>query len=102
IAVSADITNTGSRAGDEVVQLYVRHVGSKVARSRRDLRGYRRITLAPGQTRTVAFNLPASSLAYWDESANRWVVENDSVEVEIGASSSDIRLRKTIRVAQTR
>jgi beta-glucosidase len=102
VTVSADITNNGNRAGDEVVQLYVRHVGSKVARSRRDLKGYRRITLAPGQTRTVMFNLPASSLAYWDENANRWVVESDSVEVEVGASSSDIRLRKIIRVAQPR
>jgi beta-glucosidase len=102
VIVSADITNDGNRAGDEVVQLYVRHLGSKVARSRRDLSGYRRITLAPRQTETVAFNLPASSLAYWDENANRWVVEDDSVEVEIGASSSDIRLRKTIRVAPTR
>lgn len=100
ITVSADITNSGNRAGDEVVQLYVRHLGSKVARPKRDLRGYQRITLAPGQTKTVAFKLPASSLAYWDENANRWVIEEDSVEIEIGASSSDIRLRKTIRVAR--
>jgi len=99
VTVGADITNSGNRAGDEVVQLYVRHLGSKVARPKRDLRGYRRITLEPGQTKTVAFKLSATSLAYWDENANRWATEGDSVEVEIGASSSDIRLRKTIRVA---
>ena len=66
MTVSVDVTNTGTRAGDEVVQLYAQHVGSKVERPREDLRGYKRVTLAPGQTRTVEFSVPASSLAYWN------------------------------------
>jgi beta-glucosidase len=102
ITVRADITNTGKRAGDEVVQLYVRHLGSKVARPKRDLRGYARVALSPGQTRTVTFPLAASSLAYWDAATHRWVVESEPVEVEIGASSSDIRLRKRIDVVTSR
>jgi beta-glucosidase len=102
ITVRADVTNTGKRAGDEVVQLYVRHLGSKVPRPNRDLRGYTRVTLAPGETRTVTFPLAASSLAYWDAAAHRWTVESEPVEIEIGASSSDIRLIRKINVTMTR
>jgi beta-glucosidase len=98
ITVRADITNTGTMAGDEVVQLYVRYPNSAVPRPMRDLRGYRRVTLRPGETRTVEFSLAASSLAFWDADADRWVVERRPVELEVGASSADIRLRKTITV----
>jgi beta-glucosidase len=96
--VAVNVTNTGQRAGDEVVQLYVSHPASKVARPVRELRGYQRVTLRPGETRTVRFALPASSLAYWDERTDRWVVEAAAVRVQIGASSADIRLEQTIRV----
>ena len=99
LTVQVDVTNQGKLAGDEVVQLYVRHLGSRVARPREDLRGYRRVTLGPGETRTVAFPLAASGLAYWDPDAHRWVVEDEPVEIAVGASSADIRLRRTIRVA---
>jgi beta-glucosidase len=99
VSVRVDVTNTGKRAGDEVVQLYVRHLGSSVARPREDLRGYRRIRLRVGETRTVVFALPASTLAYWSPEAHRWVVEAEPVEIAVGASSADIRLRRTIRVA---
>ena len=97
-SVSVDVTNTGSRAGDEVVQLYVSHPGSKVTRPVRELRGYQRVTLRPGETRTVYFGLPASSLAYWNEQTDRWVVEAEPVKLQVGASSADIRLERTIRV----
>jgi beta-glucosidase len=96
--VSVDVTNTGDRAGDEVVQLYVRHLGSAVERPVKELRGYRRVSLAPGQTRTVRFSLPASSLAYWSQARGGWVVENEPVRLQVGASSADIRLEHTIRV----
>jgi len=99
LTVQVDVTNQGKLAGDEVVQLYVRHLGSRVARPREDLRGYRRVTLGPGETRTVAFPLAASGLAYWDPDAHRWVVEDEPVEIAVGASSADIRLRRTISVA---
>jgi beta-glucosidase len=99
ITVKVDVTNTGKRIGDEVVQLYVRHTASKVTRPKRDLRGFKRLTLKPGETRTVSFPLSARSLAYWDEGTHGWIVENAPVSLEVGASSADIRVRQTIRVS---
>jgi beta-glucosidase len=98
VIVGVDVKNTGSRTGDEVVQLYIRHLGSKVARPNKDLRGYARVTLRPGETRHVRFILPASSLAYWDAARDRWVVEPEPVQLQVGASSADVRLQKTINV----
>jgi beta-glucosidase len=98
VNVSVDVRNTGTRPGDEVVQLYARHEGSAVARARRDLRGFKRIMLAPGQSRTVTFPVKASELAFWDADADRWVVERDRVVFEVGASSADIRASRAIQV----
>ena len=100
ITVSVDVTNTGARDGDEVVEFYVRHLGSKVERPARELKGFGRVNIPRGQTRTVSVPLRAESLAYWDESLNKFVVEPESVEILAGASSADIRLRKTIEVGQ--
>jgi beta-glucosidase len=98
VTVSVDVTNTGSRAGDEVVQLYVRHEGSAVERPKQDLRGYSRVELAPGETKTVTIRLDAKSLAYWNAGEHRWVVEVEPIRLRVGASSADIRLEKTVRV----
>ena len=102
LTVRVDVTNTGKRAGDELVQLYVQHVGSKVDRPREDLRGYKRVALNPGQTRTVEFVVPAASLAYWDAASHGWVVEPDAIRLRVGASSADIRLEKTVNVIASR
>ena len=102
LTVRVKVTNSGARAGDEVVQLYVRYPDSAVERPIRDLRGFRRITLAPGEARTVEFPLPASALAYWDVIEHRWRVETGPVQLEAGASSMDIRLRRTIAVVGSR
>jgi beta-glucosidase len=99
ITVSVDVTNSGTRAGDEVVQLYVQHVGSKVPRPLLELRGYQRVRLKPGETRTVALPLPADGLAYWDTAADRWVTEADRVRLRVGASAADLRLETTVEVA---
>jgi beta-glucosidase len=98
VTVSVDVTNTGTRAGDEVVQLYVRHDGSSVERPKQDLRGYSRVYLAPGETKTVMVRLDAKSLAYWSAGEHRWVVEGEPIRLRVGASSADIRLEKTVRV----
>src|SRR2546425_1457954 len=98
LIVSVDVTNTGRRPGDEVAQLYVRHLGSRVERPNEDLRGFRRVTLKPGETRAIEFSLPASSLAYWNPDGHRWVVEEESLELAVGASSTDIRVRRRIQV----
>ncbi len=98
VVVRVDVTNTGQRAGDEVAQLYVRHLGSRVERPNEDLRGFRRVTLKPGETRTIEFSLPASSLAYWNPDGHRWVVEEESLELAVAASSTDVRVRRRIQV----
>ena len=98
IDISFRVKNTGSRAGDEVVQLYVRHLNSSVARPLKELKDFARIQLAPQEEKTVHFSLPAARLAYWDAQNDRRVVEKDKVEIVIGGSSVDARLRKTIRV----
>lgn len=96
--VRADVTNSGARAGDEVVQLYVQHVDAVVPRAIRELKGYTRITLRPGETRTVSFTLPASELARWDAEAGAWRVDDGTVRVLVGASSADVRLSGTLQV----
>ncbi|MEJ2501774.1 MAG: glycoside hydrolase family 3 C-terminal domain-containing protein [Gemmatimonadota bacterium] len=99
LTVRVDVTNTGDRAGDEVVQLYVAHPQSTVERPLKELKGFERITLDPGETRTVEFALDARALAYWDAEDDRWVVEAAPVEVQVGASSTDIRRRMVVPVA---
>ena len=99
LTVSVDITNTGQRPGDEVVQLYVQHIGSKVPRPREELKGFTRISLDPGQTKSVQLPLAAKDLAYWNESANQWTVEPDRVRIMIGTASDAIQLSKQITVA---
>ena len=101
IDVSVDVTNTGSRAGDEVVQLYVRHPESRVDRPLKQLRGFQRIALPPGGTRTVALRLPAADLAYWDVARHAWTVEPGRVELMVGPSSADagsLKQRLTVAV----
>lgn len=98
LTVSVDLKNTGSRAGDEVVQLYVKHTNSKVERPNQELKGFKRVTLDPGETKTVDIKLPASSLAYWDVAKKSFVVEKDKVKLMIGSSSADIKEEKEIAV----
>jgi beta-glucosidase len=97
-AVSVDVKNTGSRAGDEVVQMYVAHEGSKVQRAAEELKGFVRVSLRPGETKTVTMPLAAAALAYWDEGSKKFVVEKDKVELRVGASSEDVRLKAEIEV----
>jgi beta-glucosidase len=100
VTVSVDVTNTGSRAGEEVVQLYVRYPESKVVRPLKQLRGFQRVSLAPGETRAVALQLAAEDLAYWSAESHAWVVEPGRVELMVGPSSADadLELRRTIAV----
>ena len=98
INISLDVTNTGSRDGDEVVQLYAKHVSSKVARPDKELKGFQRITLKPNETKTLTIPLKAENLAYWDIKSKKFVVEKDKIQLMIGSSSADIRLQQTISV----
>lgn len=100
ITVSVDIKNTGKRAGDEVVQMYVKHLESAVERPIKELRGFQRITLQPGETKTVRMPLKGSELTYWDAAAHSFVVEPGKLGIMLGASSADVRLEKTIEVKE--
>lgn len=100
IAVRASVTNTGSQAGDEVVQLYVQYPESEVERPIRELKAFDRINLQPGETKVVRMELDPVDLAYWNPNEDRWVVEEKPVRVQIGASSQDIRLEETVDVIE--
>jgi beta-glucosidase len=98
ITVSVDVANTGTRAGDEVVQLYVKHLDSQVRRPLQELKGFQRVHLQAGERKTVEIPLPVQRLAYWDIGGKTWNVERDRIEVRVGASSADIRLKGIVEV----
>jgi beta-glucosidase len=98
VHVSVDVTNTGARAGDEVVQLYTHQRTSRDKEPLKQLHGFQRVTLAPGQTRTGRFTLPAADLAHWDVTRGKWVVESSDYDVLVGSSSADIRQQATLHV----
>jgi beta-glucosidase len=98
IEVSLDVKNTGTRSGEEVVQMYVRHLNSTVERPLLQLVGFTRVPIAAGQKRTVTLTLPAARLAYWNVSHHQFEVEADKIEIAVGASSSDLRLKKIVQV----
>ncbi|HWI90155.1 MAG TPA: glycoside hydrolase family 3 C-terminal domain-containing protein [Flavisolibacter sp.] len=100
VNVNVDITNTGKRVGDEVAQLYIRHVNSTVVRPKKELKAFQRITLKPGERKTVTLRLKANDLKYWDENRKRFVFENDKIELMIGNSSSDIKFLGVMNTAQ--
>jgi beta-glucosidase len=95
--VKCTVKNTGSRAGDEVVQLYIRDVLASVARPVMELKGFARVSLQPGESKDVSFTLSRSELQMLDREM-KWVVEPGAFRVMIGASSKDIRLRGELRI----
>jgi beta-glucosidase len=98
LLVQVDVTNTGNRAGDEVAELYVKHVGSKVPRPAQELKAFRRVTLQPGQTKTVELPVEADGLRYWNEGTGQWVLENDQIEIRVGPSSAECALKANVAV----
>ena len=92
--VSLDITNTGRRAGKEVVQLYARDIKCSLARPEKELKAFAKIDLAAGETKTVAFHLDQEAFWFFDPARNGWVTEPGEMEVLIGSSSRDIHLRE--------
>ncbi|GGH04409.1 glycosyl hydrolase [Silvibacterium dinghuense] len=98
VTATVDVTNTGGRDGDEVVQLYISHQGSLVARAKEELKGFQRVHIPSGQTVSVPLTVKADDLAYWNEKKNQWTLERDRVDVRIGASSADIRLHQELAI----
>ncbi|WP_435172458.1 discoidin domain-containing protein [Actinacidiphila sp. bgisy145] len=98
--VHATVTNTGSRAGTEVAQLYVGDPAS-TGEPVHQLRGYQRVTLDPGQSKTVAFTVSAHDLAYWNTSAGNWTTAAGSYQILVGDSSRNLPLTGTLDVPAT-
>ncbi len=91
LSVTIDVTNTGTRAGKEVVQLYIGDDKSTLLRPVKELKGFQKIALAPGETRQVTFTITPDMLKYWSEAAHAWEAEAGRFTAYIGSSSTDIR-----------
>ena len=89
--VALELTNSGKRDGAEVVQLYVHDVESSVPRPKKELKGFKKVFLKPGETQTVTLNLDRRSFAFFDEASGDWKVEPGEFELMLGSSSRDIR-----------
>jgi beta-glucosidase len=91
--VMVSVRNSGKRAGAEVVQLYLHDGHSRIDRPAHELKGFQRVELKPGESKTVTFRLDRASLSYWSPVTKAWQVDPGTFEVQVGASSRDIRLR---------
>lgn len=98
LTVTANIRNIGHMAGKEVVQLYVRDIESTLPRPSKELKGYAKVSLQPGEETTVQFELDKRSFAYYDAKHQDWIVETGEFEILIGSSSRNIDLRDTVAV----
>ncbi|MGD0548369.1 MAG: glycoside hydrolase family 3 C-terminal domain-containing protein [Terracidiphilus sp.] len=98
VAVSFDVTNTGSVAGAEVAQLYVSDPSSTVQRPERELKGFEKVRLAPGETKHVTLNLDARAFSYWSEAAHKWTIDPGKFVVRVGDSSENTPLNAEVVV----
>jgi len=98
VQATVKVKNTGKRGSDEVVQLYVQHLGSAVTRPQLALKGFKRVHIDAGQTAEVKMDLPARDLAYWDVAAHAWRVEKEQVRVLAGGSSDSLPVQATLEV----
>ncbi len=96
VAVSFDVTNTGKVAGAEVAQLYVSDPSSKVGRPERELKGFEKVRLAPGETRHVTLNLDARAFSYWSDTAHKWTIDPGKFTILVGDSSESTPLHADI------
>ncbi|MGA3373926.1 MAG: glycoside hydrolase family 3 C-terminal domain-containing protein [Terracidiphilus sp.] len=92
VPVSFDVTNAGSVAGAEVAQLYVSDPSAKVSRPERELKGFEKVLLAPGETKRITLNLDARAFSYWDEAAHKWAIDPGKFVIRVGDSSENTPL----------
>lgn len=99
--VTLTVTNTGKRAGAEIVQLYVAKPEAEVFRPAQELKGFAKVQLQPGESKTVTIPLDDKAFRYWNTKTDSWEVEGGSYELRVGASSADIRMTAVVEVAGT-
>ena len=99
VTLTLKVTNTGKRDGDEIVEVYVAPPKSSAARPPKELKGFMRVALAPGETKPISLTLEPRAFAYWDDSKKQWTVDPGPYEILAAASSADIRLRRRLDVA---
>ncbi len=96
VSVGFDVTNSGPVAGAEVAQLYVSDPSAKASRPERELKGFEKVRLAPGETKHVTIGLDARAFSYWDESAHKWTIDPGKFVILVGDSSENTPLRADI------
>ena len=102
VQVTVKVKNNGKRASDEVVQMYVQHLGSSVTRPRLELKGFKRVRIGPGSEREVTLELKARDLAYWDTPNHCWRVEKEQIRILAGGSSDKLPVQATVEVASSK
>ena len=98
VSVSFDVTNAGNVAGAEVAQLYVSDPSAQVDRPERELKGFAKVRLAPGETRHVTLNLDARAFSYWDAAAHKWTIDPGKFILRVGDSSENTPLNGDIAI----
>ena len=98
IEVTVNVKNTGKRASDEVVQMYVQHLGSAVERPQLELKGFERVHIDPGAEKNVVFELKPHDLAYWDAAHHAWRIEKEPVRVLAGGSSDNLPVQAVLQI----
>ena len=101
LTVSVDVTNTGKMAGKEVVQVYLHDRKSSLVRPPKELKGFAKVELQPGETKTVTVSLNFRAFAYYHPAYRQWITEDGDFDILIGASSADIRWTKTVTLKST-
>lgn len=98
VQVKVDVKNSGQCAGDEVVQMYVHNPDTSEVQPKEQLQGFERVSLSPGETKTVTFSLPVEQLAFWDESQHAYVIRPGTFDVMVGSASDDPRVKGSFEI----
>jgi len=98
VKIEVDVRNAGSRAGDEVVQLYAHNNDSSDIQPKEQLQGFERVSLNAGETKTVSFSLPVEQLAWWGTTQHSFIVNPAKIDVLVGSASDDIRAKASFQI----
>jgi beta-glucosidase len=101
VQVTVKVKNTGKNASDEVVQMYVQHLGSAVERPQLELKGFERVHIEPGAEKNVVLDLKSRDLAYWDPAAHLWRVEKEPIRILAGGSSAELPVQAILQIETT-